>query len=198
MPRRKRRRRRKPKLSFVLEVMHDERTDPSIYHSTEAWFVRHRLYPERTKTFVFGFVFVFVLAHEQPISEKNQVAQPERSTSSMCRRPTGSFFSVRPAKSSARMGLGSCRSRTCPRTRCIRSSWRGSPSAFPCWRLHCAAHTSTSGSSGSTVTRHSTTHSTFSSNFYSPFLSQIYWYGIMHSTLYIYLVSWTIQIELSR
>ena len=33
-----------------------------------AWFVRHRLYPERTKTFVFGFVFVFVLAHEQPIN----------------------------------------------------------------------------------------------------------------------------------
>ena len=33
-----------------------------------AWFVRHRLYPERTKTFVFGFVFVFVLVHEQPIS----------------------------------------------------------------------------------------------------------------------------------
>ena len=32
-----------------------------------AWFVRHRLYPERTKTFVFAFVFVFVLAHEQPI-----------------------------------------------------------------------------------------------------------------------------------
>ena len=31
-----------------------------------AWFVRHRLYPEQTKTFVFGFVFVFVLAHEQP------------------------------------------------------------------------------------------------------------------------------------
>ena len=34
-----------------------------------AWLVRHRLYPERTKTFVFGFVFVFVLAHEQPISK---------------------------------------------------------------------------------------------------------------------------------
>ena len=33
----------------------------------KAWFVRHRLYPERTKTFVFGFVFV--LAHEQPISK---------------------------------------------------------------------------------------------------------------------------------
>ena len=48
--------------------MHDERTDPSMYYSTEPWFVRHRLYPERTKTFVFGFVFVFVLAHEQPIT----------------------------------------------------------------------------------------------------------------------------------
>ena len=31
-----------------------------------AWFVRHRLYPERTKSFV--YVFVFVLAHEQPIT----------------------------------------------------------------------------------------------------------------------------------
>ena len=31
-----------------------------------AWFVRHRLYPEQTKTFVFGFIFV--LAHEQPIT----------------------------------------------------------------------------------------------------------------------------------
>ena len=33
VPRRKRR--RKPKLWFVLELMHDERTDPSMYHSTE-------------------------------------------------------------------------------------------------------------------------------------------------------------------
>ena len=33
----------------------------------KAWFVRPRLYPERTKNFVLGFVFV--LAHEQPISE---------------------------------------------------------------------------------------------------------------------------------
>ena len=47
--------------------MHDERTDPSMYYTTEPWFVRHGLYPERTKNFVFGFVFVFVLAHEQPI-----------------------------------------------------------------------------------------------------------------------------------
>ena len=29
-----------------------------------AWFVRHRHYLERTKTFVLGFVFVFVWAHE--------------------------------------------------------------------------------------------------------------------------------------
>ena len=37
--------------------------------STEARFVRHRIYPVRTKTFVleFFFVFVFVLVHEQPI-----------------------------------------------------------------------------------------------------------------------------------
>ena len=35
-----------------------------------AWFVRHSLYPERTKKFVFGFVFVFVLVNEQPISKK--------------------------------------------------------------------------------------------------------------------------------
>ena len=32
------------------------------------WFVRHRYYQEQTKTFVLGFVFVFVLAHEQAIS----------------------------------------------------------------------------------------------------------------------------------
>ena len=53
----------KPKLWFVLELRRDEQTDPSMSLSTEAWFVRHRLYPEGTKTFVFGFVFV--LAHEQ-------------------------------------------------------------------------------------------------------------------------------------
>ena len=46
--------------------MHDEQTDPSMYQSTEAWFVRHRLCPERMKTFVLEFVFV--LAHEKPIS----------------------------------------------------------------------------------------------------------------------------------
>ena len=32
-----------------------------------AWFVRHRLNPERMKTFVFGFVSV--LAHEPPINQ---------------------------------------------------------------------------------------------------------------------------------
>ena len=36
-----------------------------------AWFVRHRLYPERTKTFVFGFVFV--LAHKKPIDAKGLI-----------------------------------------------------------------------------------------------------------------------------
>ena len=35
MPRRRRKRRRTPKLWFVLELVHDERTDPSMYHSTE-------------------------------------------------------------------------------------------------------------------------------------------------------------------
>ena len=34
-----------------------------------AWFVCHRHYLERTKTFVFVLVFVFVLAHEQAISK---------------------------------------------------------------------------------------------------------------------------------
>ena len=55
--------------------MHDERTDPSMYHSTEAWFVSHRVYPERTKTFVFGIVFAFDLAHEQPKSTYVHVRQ---------------------------------------------------------------------------------------------------------------------------
>ena len=35
MPRRRWERRRKPKLWFVLELMDDERTDPSMYYSTE-------------------------------------------------------------------------------------------------------------------------------------------------------------------
>ena len=52
---------RKPKLWFVLELMHDERTDPSMHHSTEG--LVHRLNSEQTKTFVFRFVFV--LAYEQ-------------------------------------------------------------------------------------------------------------------------------------
>ena len=33
-----------------------------------AWFVRHRHYLQRMKTFVLGFVFVFVLANEQAIT----------------------------------------------------------------------------------------------------------------------------------
>ena len=32
-----------------------------------AWFIHHRLYPEGTETLVFGSVFVFVLADEQPV-----------------------------------------------------------------------------------------------------------------------------------
>ena len=35
VPRRRRKRRQTPKLWFVLELVHDERTDPSMYHSTE-------------------------------------------------------------------------------------------------------------------------------------------------------------------
>ena len=47
-----------------------ETNEPGFQYYTilKNWFVRHRLYLERTKTFVFGFVFVFVLAHEQPIN----------------------------------------------------------------------------------------------------------------------------------
>ena len=37
-----------------------------------AWLVRHRHYPEQTKTFVPSFVFVFVLAHEQAIATTNK------------------------------------------------------------------------------------------------------------------------------
>ena len=40
-----------------------------------AWFVRHSLYPERTKKFVFGFVFVFVLVNEQPIRKSSLVTK---------------------------------------------------------------------------------------------------------------------------
>ena len=52
--------------------MHNEQTDPSMSHSIESWFVRHGLYPERTKTLVFGSFFVFVLAHEQPINRDGE------------------------------------------------------------------------------------------------------------------------------
>ena len=38
------------------------------YVLLRAWFVRQRHYLERTKTFILGFVFFFVLAHEQAIS----------------------------------------------------------------------------------------------------------------------------------
>ena len=38
-----------------------------------AWFIFHRLYPERTKTFIYGFVFVFVLAHEKPVSTMSKI-----------------------------------------------------------------------------------------------------------------------------
>ena len=39
VPRQKRKRRRKPKLSFALEVMHDERTDPLMYQLKPGLFV---------------------------------------------------------------------------------------------------------------------------------------------------------------
>ena len=38
-----------------------------------AWFVRHSLHPERSKTFVFGLIFV--LAHEQPVSKLLTIPQ---------------------------------------------------------------------------------------------------------------------------
>ena len=40
------------------------------YVILRAWFVRNRHYLERTKTFVPGSIFVFVLTHEQVISKR--------------------------------------------------------------------------------------------------------------------------------
>ena len=46
----------------------DENEDKNqSFGSIWIWFVRYRLYPERTKTFVLRFAF-FALAYEQPIT----------------------------------------------------------------------------------------------------------------------------------
>ena len=37
------------------------------------WLVHRRLYPERTKPFIFGFVFVFVLAQKLPVCKNFQI-----------------------------------------------------------------------------------------------------------------------------
>ena len=58
----------KPKLWIFLDLCMTNEPILQCIIVLRAWFVCHRLYPERTKTFIFGFVFVFVLAHEQPIS----------------------------------------------------------------------------------------------------------------------------------
>ena len=50
-----------------------------------AWFVHHRHYLERTKTFVLGFVFVFVLAHEQAIREHSSLTSAHASLSEIQR-----------------------------------------------------------------------------------------------------------------
>ena len=65
VPRQRQKQRQKPKLWFVLWnlCMTNKPIVPCII-ILRAWFVGHRLYPERTKTFVVGFV----LAHEQPSS----------------------------------------------------------------------------------------------------------------------------------
>ena len=53
----------------VLKQTCDERTNNYMQCNTlGAWFVRHRHNIEQTKTFVFGFIFAFLLAHKQAIS----------------------------------------------------------------------------------------------------------------------------------
>ena len=51
----------------VLDKALNEQTRPKYYETLKDRLVRHALAPERTKTLVFAFVFVFVLAHEQAI-----------------------------------------------------------------------------------------------------------------------------------
>ena len=51
----------------ILKQTCDKKTNNSILRYTKG-FVRHRHNLERTKTFVLGFVFVFILAHEQAVS----------------------------------------------------------------------------------------------------------------------------------
>ena len=64
------RQKQKPKLWFVCMFWNKPETNEPINLCNvilRAWFVCHRHYLERTKTFVLGFVFVFVLAHEQAV-----------------------------------------------------------------------------------------------------------------------------------
>ena len=58
-----------PLFLCVLKQTCDERTNNYMQCNTlGAWFVRHRHNIEQTKTFVFGFIFAFLLAHKQAIS----------------------------------------------------------------------------------------------------------------------------------
>ena len=49
-----------------------------------ACFIRHRLYPKRTKTFDFGFVFVFFVAHEQPVTVIYHITDYFKSQGNLC------------------------------------------------------------------------------------------------------------------
>ena len=53
---------------FCIKTVTNE-PGPQYYDTFKDRFVRHALVPERTKAL--GFVFVFVLAHEQAISNEN-------------------------------------------------------------------------------------------------------------------------------
>ena len=63
---------------YVLKQTCDEQTKIICNVILRACFIHHRHYLEQTKVFVLGFVFVFVLAHEQAITltRDNSSGQP--------------------------------------------------------------------------------------------------------------------------
>ena len=74
VPGRKQKRTQRRKFLFVLDKACDEQTRPQYYETLKDRFVSHALAPERTKTLVFVYVFVSVLAHELLAISSNKPA----------------------------------------------------------------------------------------------------------------------------
>ena len=95
---------------FCIKTVTNE-PGPQYYDTLKDRFVRHALPPERTKALIFVFVFVFVLAHEQAISKKRDIAFCIRLRKCLREQYMGGIEENKKKREGCHIGIRNCRSK---------------------------------------------------------------------------------------